>query len=166
MMGNVALVGSRVWRQTVLAGVSGLMLGSIIGCLLIVWSHQGAPVIVHEEHEIDGTALRNGHIDLYVELDRVRDCPSDTSRWLWTWTEKDGQRIKQFYPMVHSTTAPSDLGDAQHFIIRIPVPSGVWAGNWFYFSKTFEHCSLLSGLFRNPTRESGNIPVRILDEAP
>ena len=64
MMGNVALVGRRVWRHTVVAGVSGLLLGSVVGCSLILWSHEGAPVIVHEEREIDGAALRKGHIDL------------------------------------------------------------------------------------------------------
>ena len=166
MMGNVAIVRRRVWRHTVLAGLGGLILGSVFGCALIVWSHQGAPVIVHEEREIGGTAVRNGHIDLYVELDRNRYCPSETSRWLWTWAEKEGQRVKQFYPLVNSTTALSGLGDDQHFILSIPVPPGVWAGDWFYLSKTAEHCSFIPSLFRSSTRQSGNIPVRILNEAP
>ena len=166
MIGNVAVIHRRVWRQTVFAGLTGLFIGSLFGCALIISTNRNSPVVVHEERGLNAIAVRNGHLDLYIDLDRVRDCPSETSRWLWTWTERDGERIKQFYPLINTTTTLSDIGRDQHFILSIPVPPGIWAGDWFYLSKTFEHCSMLPHFFRNPVRESSSIPVRITSEVP
>ena len=161
MRNLLKLFRCRGWRQDLLAGITGLLLGSLSGCAIILWSHNTDPVVVHEVHELDGSAPRNGHLDLYVDLDRTRDCPSETSRWLWTWVEHDGQRLKQFYPLVNTTTTLSDLGHDQHFILSIPVPPGVWPGEWFYCSKTIEHSPLLPNLIHSMIRESLDIPVHI-----
>ncbi len=161
-----AMFASRIWRQNIIAGLSGVLLGGLFGCTLILGSNHASPVVMHEEHEVDGRAPRNGHLDLYVDMDRNRDCPSETSRWLWTWVDHEGERLKQFYPLVNTSTTISDLGHNQHFILSIPIPPGVWTGQWYYWSKTVEHCSLLPSLFRSPVRETSDIPVRIFDEAP
>lgn len=166
MIGNVALIRRRVWRQTIIAGMTGLLLGSFCGCALIVWGHQYDPVIIREERMIDGQARPNGHIDLYVELDRLRDCPSETSRWLWTWVERDGQRTKRFYPLLSTTTTLSNIGHDQHFILSIPVPGGVTPGDWFYWSKTAETCLFPLNLLHNAIQESSDIPVQIVGPTP
>lgn len=167
-MTNIAtMLRKRLWCQNVVvAGLSGVLLGGLFGCALIVGSHHGPPVVIHEEHELDGKAPLRGHIDLYMDLDRLRDCPSETSRWLWTWVDYNGRRVKQFYPLLNTTTTLSDLGHDQSFILSIPIPPGVWPGQWYYWSKTVEHCSLLPGLFRTPVRESSDIPINIIDETP
>ena len=156
----------RFWRQNLAAGCAGLFVGSLIGCGLILWNNHVTPVVVHETHEIEASTPRNGHLDLYIELDRNRDCPAETSRWLWTWVEHNGERIKQFYPLVNTTTTLSDVGHDQRFILSVPIPQGVWPGQWFYWSKTVEHCSILPSLFTSNVRESSDIPVRISGEAP
>ena len=160
------LIRCRAWRNNILAGFAGLALGSLLGCALILWTNHLAPVIVHEAHEIDGTAPRHGHLDFYIDMDRNRDCPSETTRWLWTWVDHNGEQVKQFYPLLNTTTTLSELGRNQHFILSIPVPPGIWPGQWFYWSKTVEHCSVWPSLFRSTIRESSDIPVRITDEAP
>ncbi len=166
MKGMFVLFRCRIWRQNLIAGLAGLLIGSLVGCALILWTNHVTPVVVHEVHEIDGIAPRNGHLELYVDMDRNRDCPAETSRWLWTWVDHDGERIKQFYPLVNTTTTLSDIGRNQRFILSIPVPPGVWPGEWFYWSKTIEHCSFLPSFFRSVIRESSDIPVRIVSEAP
>jgi hypothetical protein len=166
MMGNITRVGLRVWRQTIVAGLTGLLVGSLSGCVLIVWSHRYPPVIMHQERSVEEAAVLNGHLDLYVDLDRVRDCPSETSRWLWTWVDYNGQRLKQFYPLFNTSAAISTLGRDQRFIISIPLPPGLWAGDWYYWSKTVERCPFPSSLFRNPILESSDIPIHILSVAP
>ena len=165
MRSIIALFRRHAGRNSA-AAVTGLLLGSLLGCTMILWTNHVIPVVVHEAHEIEGTAPRNGHLDLYIDLDRNRDCPAETSRWLWTWVDHNGERIKQFLPLVNSSTSLSDLGHDQHFILSIPIPPGVWPGQWYYWSKTIEHCSLLPSLFRATIRESSDIPVRILDEVP
>ena len=160
------LARSLVRRQNVLAGLSGLLIGCTLGCGLIVWSNRGAPVIVHDEHEIDSPVAYNGHIDLYINLDRVRDCPSETSRWLWTWVENNGDRIKLFYPLMSNNTTLTDIGQGQRLILSIPIPPGVWPGQWYYRAKTVEHCSLLPNFFRSQIQESSNIPIHIVAGKP
>ena len=155
-----------VRRQNVLAGLYGLLIGCTFGYGLIVWSNRSAPVIVHDEHEIGSPVTLNGHIDLYINLDRIRDCPSETSRWLWTWVENNGDRIKLFYPLANSATTPTDVGLGQRFILSFPIPPGVWPGQWYYWSKTVEHCSILPSFFRSPIRESSNVPIHIVTGKP
>lgn len=166
MMILVALLRSRSVRRNLLAGAVGLLIGSLSGCVLIVWTNRMTSVVIHEAHELDATAPRHGHLDLYVDLDRNRDCPSETSRWLWTWVDHNGERIKQYYPLVNTITTLSDIGRNQRFILSLPVPPGIWPGDWFYWSKTTEHCSLLPSLFRSAIRESIDIPVRITGDNP
>ena len=156
------LLRSRGWRQNLVAGLAGLLIGSIFACVLILWNGPPSTVIMREERALEETARSNGHLDLYMNLDRVHDCPSETSRWLWTWVEHDGQQIKQFYPLINTTTTLSELGRSQEFILSIPIPPGVWPGEWHYWSKTVEHCPFS----RNSVRESGNIPIQIVDGAP
>ena len=138
------------------------MLGSVSGYVLILWTNRYAPVIVHEEHELGTSSVRSGHVDIYIDLDRMRDCPAETSRWLWTWVDHQGERTKQFFPLANSPTSLSDPGRDQHLILSLPLPAGVWPGQWFYWAKTVEHCSLVPSLFRSPVRESADVPVTIL----
>ncbi len=110
--------------------------------------------------------LGSGHIDIFVDLDRIRDCPAETSRWLWTWVTYDGRPTKQYYPLSSSSTSLSDPGRDQHLILSFPIPVGVQPGLWHFWSKTVEHCSLFpslfQGLFRSPIRESPDVPVSIV----
>ena len=156
----------RVWRQNLIAGLTGLFTGSLIGCALILWTSCVTPVVLHETYEIDGRATRNGHLEIYVNLDRNRDCPSETSRWLWNWVDHDGERVKQFYPLLNTTTSLSELGKDQRFILNLPIPPGIQPGSWYYWSKTVEHCPFLPGFFYPTILESSDIPVQIKEELP
>ena len=149
-------------RRNILAGITGLLLGSASGYALILWSNRNAPVIVHDEHSVGAATLRSGHIDIFIDLDRMRDCPAETSRWLWTWVTHEGRQIKQFYPLASSATSLSDPGRDQRLILSLPIPAGVQPGRWFFWSKTIEHCSLFPSLFRSPIRESADIPISIV----
>ncbi len=157
-----ALTRSPICRRNIVAGLVGLLLGSASGYLLILRSSQYAPVIIHEEREVNASTVRDGHIDIYIDLDRLRDCPAETSRWLWTWVDYNGIRTKQFFPLASSATTMSDPGRDQHLILSLPLPAGVWAGEWYYWAKTVEHCALVPSLFRSPVRETADIPIRIL----
>ena len=160
------LVRSLVRRQNVIAGMTGILTGGILGYGFIIWSNCGAPVIVHDEHEIGSFVAINGHVDLYVNLDRTRDCPSETSRWLWTWIDNNGSRIKLYYPLMNSSTTLTDVGQDQKFVVSMPIPAGIWPGQWYYWSKTVEHCSLFANLLHPQIRESSSIPIYIAAKKP
>ena len=149
-------------QRNIAAGCSGLTLGSILGLGLILWSNRSSPVIVNTAYEVED-ANRAGQINILFDIDRTRDCPSETSRWLWTWVEKGGTRIKQYFPLPSSPTTITGIGYDQRFILSLPVPSGVWAGDWYYWSKTVENCSFLPSFFRAQIIETPEIPIRITD---
>ena len=153
-------------RRNILAGLVGLVVGGCFGFGLIMWANRNATVVVREAQEVDGVASLSGHIDLFFDIDRVRDCPSETSRWLWTWVEHGGERIKQFYPLVNTATTLTEIGRGQRFILTIPIPPGIWPGQWYYWSKTTEHCPFLPNLLQSRIHESTDIPIEILDKAP
>ncbi len=153
-----------IWRKSILAGAVGLALGTWFSCILILRIGDRPPVVVHQIREVSDKVGRKGHIELFVELDRKQNCPSVTSQWLWTWIDFHGERIKQFYPLASDATGPSDPGHDQKYVLSIPVPPDIWPGEWFYWSKTVENCPFLPSLFRPSTRESGNLPIRILSD--
>ena len=167
MTSTLALLArSLVCRRNVSAGLCGLIIGCTFGYGVIVWGNRSGSVIMHDEHEVGSHAVVNGHIDLYLDLDRVRGCPAETSRWLWTWVENGEDRIKLFYPLTNSATTLTDVGSGQKLILSVPVPRGIWPGQWFYRSKSVEHCSFLQDLFHSTVRESRDIPIRIVAESP
>jgi len=150
-------------RQNMIVGLVGMTLGSGLGFFLLVWTGQRPPVIVHSAYALNGVAARGGHLDIFFELDRQRDCPTETSRWLWTWVDHDGVKVKQFFPLTNTSTTVTDAGENQEFILSLPLPAGLWEGTWFYWAKTVEHCRFLPVLFRSPIRETPDIAVQITD---
>ena len=159
---SLSLAARLLFRwQNLLAGVGGVLIGGVVGFSLLLWSSRTAPLIIRSVYELDGVVAQGGHLDIVFDIDRLRDCPSETSRWLWTWVDQDGRRMRQFFPLVSTPTAITDAGLDQHFILSVPLPAGIWPGEWFYISRTIEHCPLLPSLFRPYIHESPDIPIHI-----
>ena len=51
----------RAWRQTILAGFAGLVLGSLLGCTLILWTNHTAPTTTHDTHGAGGLIPHGSH---------------------------------------------------------------------------------------------------------
>jgi hypothetical protein len=150
-------------RQNIAASLTGVFLGTFLGLCLIVWSSRTSPVVINSVYELKAGASHGGHIDIIFDIDRLRECPSETSRWLWTWVDRDGVRMRQYFPMPDTSANVTALGKNQHFILSLPLPVGIWPGDWFYFAKTIEHCSFLSSIFPPRTLVTPEIPIRIID---
>jgi hypothetical protein len=71
--------------------------------------------------------------------------------------------MKQYFPLTSSNTTITNTGRGQHFILSLQLPPGLWAGEWYYFAKTVEHCSLLPALSHVKILETPQIPVQIVD---
>jgi hypothetical protein len=151
-------------RADVRAGLAGLLIGAVSGFGFILWSHRSSPVTLYSAFEVDGVVSRSGHLDLQFNIDRTRDCPSQTSRWLWTWINRNTGRIRQYFPLTNSNTTITSPGDMQRFVLSLPMPPGIWPGDWFYTSKTVEHCSIIPGLESSKILQTPDIPVRVIDD--
>jgi hypothetical protein len=115
-------------RSNILAGLAGLLLGSVAGFGLILRAHRISPIIIYSAYELDGVVPLGGHLDLLFDVNRTRDCPSQTSRWLWTWVKRDNKLIRQYRPLSNSNASITDAGSAQKFILSMPIPAGIWPG--------------------------------------
>ena len=86
-----------------------------------------------------------------------------TTRFLWTWTEMDGQRVRMFVPLGSASMGVSPLaGKDQRFVLSVPIPPDLPEGEWFYRSRAVDTCP---GLFQFPVstvRETPDIPVQIV----
>ena len=56
-----------IWRQNLLAGLTGVCFGSLAGCALILWVSRVTPVTVHESYEVNGRVARNGAIPVQIQ---------------------------------------------------------------------------------------------------
>lgn len=80
----------RSWVRSLWIGaLGGVVLGLLGGAALVLAISEAPPVTVREAREVDGVALRGGRLDLLFTIDRTRDCPVTTSRYLWRWLKVD-----------------------------------------------------------------------------
>jgi hypothetical protein len=126
----------------VVAGLAGALFGAALGAWVIVRNESLEPLVVKAAYQLNGVVHRDGRLDLVWTIDRVRDCASQSTRWLWTWVEQDGVRMKQFFPLVSSNAVVTGEGLNQRYVLSLPLPPGVWAGDWFYFARTVEYCPI------------------------
>ncbi len=145
--------------RRLLGRVAMVALGLVVGTALASYSHRTAPVVITGMHEADGIALRGGMIDLVMTTDRSRFCPSETQRYLWRWTEIEGEQTRQFVPLVQ-TAAPPGSGSGR-VMLSIPVPLPVAPGEWFYRAITIERCSWLPAPLRPYVWRTPDVAVRI-----
>ena len=154
----------RSWVRTLVLGLlGGVFIGLVLGAALVVVLDLRAPVQIGDIREVDGVAVRGGRLDLLVRMDRAQDCVNVTTRFLWTWTEVDGQRVRMFVSLGSATMGVLPLvGKDQRFVLSVPIPSDLPEGEWFYRSRAVDTCL---GLFQIPVstaRETPDIPVRIV----
>jgi hypothetical protein len=151
-------------RSNILAGLAGLFIGSAAGFSLILRAHRTSPVTIYSAYELDGVVHPGGHLDLLFDVDRTRDCPSQTSRWLWTWVRHDNEFIRQYFPLTSSNASITDAGTTEKFILSMPIPVDIWPGEWFYTAKTIERCPIIPGLENSKILQAPDIPVRVVDD--
>lgn len=148
------------WPIVVLSIAVGVSIGTILGIMSIPRN----PLVVKDVHEADGLAVRGGYIDLSFTVTRTRECPARIERWLWQWTGEGERRIKRWVQVDASgANPPINLGNMQTYMLAVPIPGGVTAGKWHYWSRTRETCVWTSWLYGENIRDSGDIPVEILE---
>lgn len=154
----------RSWGRTLALGSSGgVLIGLVLGAALVGMLDLRVPVQVGDMREVDGITARGGRLDLLVHMDRAEPCVNLTTRFLWTWTEVDGQRMRMFVPLGSASMGVSPLaGKDQRFVLSVPIPPDLPEGEWFYRSRVVDTCP---GLFQFPVstlRETPDIPVQIV----
>lgn len=124
------------------------------------WFAQRPPLVLRGVHEVDGVAVRGGWLDLDFRLLRTRVCDAKVERWLWQplRDDPDGRRWVQ---LPESANPPTETGVEAHYVLSLPIPGNVPAGDWNYFSRTRDDCWF--SLMQPKVRDSGDIPVHVVN---
>ena len=150
----------------VLVWCIGLGFGLSIGLVLVALSDSRPPVVVTEFRETDGLVVQGGRINLLIEVDKHRDCPTQTTRYLWRWVDDPdypGRHVPLHVPLVGPTVALSPIGEKQRSILSLSLPSDVAPGDgWHYSSKSVRSCGRFP-VFNGPVvTETRPVPIRVM----
>ena len=152
----------RSWVRSLGAGaLGGIVLGLLSGIAVILAIGETPPITIRAAREVDGVAVRGGRLDLLFTVDRTRDCPATTSRYLWRWVEVDGTSVRQFVPLGTSPSVSTLVGESNSIIISISIPPDLTEGEWFYWSSSINYCYGILSSIRPILHQTPNIPVRI-----
>lgn len=150
------------WVRSLGSGaLGGVVLGLLGGAAIILAIGEPPPVTIRAAQEVDGVALRGGRLDLLFTIDRTRDCPATTSRYLWRWLEVDGTSLRQFVPLGTSASASTLIGENNRVMISLSLPSDLPEGEWFYWSRSVSYCYGILSNLRPIIHQTPNIPVHI-----
>jgi hypothetical protein len=121
--------------------------------------HEPATVI-KAAFNADDVTYRDGSIQIFLDVNKLRECPTTTSRWIWTWVDYKGEEVPLYKSLGGGNLSEIDVGE-QRFIRSIPVPRGVWDGTWYYLERYVAHCGGILSLFHNRDSEINGIPIII-----
>ena len=130
------------------------------GGLAAYYNAPRSPVSLADVHLVDAVVYRGKAIVLDFTLTRSILCDSKVDRWLW---RNDDSGRPQWVGLPSRSNPPTPLGIPVRYQLALPVPAEVTAGNWFYFSRSWDECPGPYGLTFRTTRDSGNIPIEIAD---
>ena len=119
-----------------------------------------SPVTLADVHLVHSVVYRGKALVLDFTLTRSILCDSKVDRWLYKFTP-EGKRYWVGLPA--RANPPTPLGVPVSYQLALPVPSEVGAGDWFYFSRSWDECPGPFGLVYRTTRDSGSVPVVIVD---
>ena len=145
---------------TTIGAVCFMLVMGALGGLTAWWFTQRPPVVLLNVHEADGVVIRGGWLDLDFTLIRTRLCDAKVERWLW---QDAGDGMRRWVAMQAVANPPTPIGVETHYRLSLPVPGNIPAGPWHYFSRTRDDCASPFSLVAETVRDSGNVPVLIVD---
>lgn len=171
MSSSVPEVPKEKRRGAIFAAIKRFMLYAVV---LVAGAGVGAGVIaatmdfldkrpatiVKAAFDANSVTYRDGRIQLYFWVTKVRDCPTTTTRWLWTWVNYNGQKMRLFMPLGVGFTGPTEVG-TEPYLLSLQVPWGVWDGDWYFYARDTTSCGGLLSLLRNQVSEIPSIPIHI-----
>lgn len=150
----------KAWPRAVLFPFF-IAIGLLVGGGGTSWLMQTAPVTVIDVSDVSVLSVADGSLDISITLVRNRACNGRVDRWLWRFTgqmDRRGKPVKRWVPLPYDTNPPTQLNEEVTYILSLAVPRNVNEGDWFYFSRTSDSCSIFP-MLNSPVRESPNIAV-------
>lgn len=156
------------WGLFVPKNIFVWFVGAIIGSgLMLTLNKRPEAVTVSTQRETNGIVSATGRINVMFELDRTRNCETETLRYLWKMVADPDDATKQVTLVVplEAPPVPINLGEGRHkFIISLPVPTGISTGDkWFYSSSNTRNCPWFRVFDRPPALKSVPVPITVIN---
>jgi hypothetical protein len=150
------------WTKWEWANNALFVVGGAMCALPLLWYLASGPSVsvITQPYELDGIAQRGDHLDIYFDVSKTRDCPTEVTRLLWRWQDFKGKTVRNIVVLGSTPTSITDMGD-NAFILSMPVPANMAPGQWYYSSRSVSHCGFLPSLFPTRVTKTVDVPVTI-----
>lgn len=134
-------------------------LGGVVLFVLLTVLDRRPPGQIRQMFDANTITYRDGRLQFYCSVDRTRQCSSDVARWLWTKVKYNGQDVELRMPLDSTPMDPARTGP-QTYLLSLPLPDGIWDGQWYYRATSVSTCGVFGWL--HPVWSStGDVPVTI-----
>lgn len=155
----------RLAARRVFSVVAYLSLGAVIASGVIYWITPKPQTAVTEFETVSSNLLsyEPGRLNILEDRTRRGSCVVLTARWLGTYTKlSTGEVLPKYVPIDATSAVPLlDEGEHRRYILSLPMPDGLYDGDWFYFSRTSRDCPSIKFVETISTTKTSDIPVRI-----
>ena len=153
------LPGSRrgwFFAGSVMAG--GLLLGALIMGFVLIASERAPAIRVLAQADAGEMAANEGRILIYSKINRVRSCKIETTHWIFTTLNHNGEMVRAYVPIAEDGPVPIRTLGLSSYVLSVPLPPGLWPGEWYWLESRAEFCGPLGWLFPIYSESS---PLRI-----
>lgn len=133
--------------------------GAGIGAISLEAFDRRPPTVIKQLFDANSITYRDGRIQLFYRVQNFKQCQTYSTRWLWTWVNYNGAQVEIRMPLSGSSSSAKEKGD-HSYLLSLPLPEGVWDGDWYLRSYTIYYCGIFGWAFPYYI-DSGNIPVKI-----
>lgn len=124
-----------------------------------------APTIIQMAIDADTITYKDGNIQMYYKIMHIRRCTPSSSRYLWTYVNYQGRKLPLRIPMQNATASDPKIG-TDEFLLSMPMPPGVFDGQWYFRSITSFTCGISDFFHTERQTDTGNIPIWIKGVTP
>jgi hypothetical protein len=135
------------WPFAALMVLCGLILGAVVATLALILAEHNPALNILAQADAGQVAQNDGRILIYTRIDRVRSCKIETTHWLFSYVDHDGERVRAYVPIAEDGPVPlRDLGQTS-YVLSVPLPPGLWPAEWYWLESRAEQCGLFGWLF-------------------
>lgn len=153
-----AVVGVARLARISLIALIACAIGAGASVMLLDFLDKRPVKIINAAFDANSITYRDGEIQLYFDVDKVRDCPTQVTRYLWTMVDYNGKQMRHVALLPGGD--PTDIG-SEPFLLSLEVPKGVWDGTWYYQERDVSQCGGVLSLLRNQVSKTAPIPIII-----
>lgn len=136
----------RAWLFLILIITLCLLVGAAITTVLSDAINRGPSLRVLAQEDAGEVAMRDGRLSIYTEVDHTHYCDGQTTHWLFTEILHNDKKVRMWVPVQDGPIPYVELG-IQASVLSVPLPPGLWPGDWYWIADRVEYCGFFGNRF-------------------